>query len=391
MSRSHGSLFDRVRLGSALALPLCLLLSACGGDGSSFVGSVPPPPATPTPAPTPTPTTSLEATVTWLDRAGTKVGTYDLIGRVTLGANAPTLLTGSSTMTVAKLYDEFGYTLNASAGILPAGVSTLSLSSPEISWGSSTDPLNPQLVEGGKWLQYLGQRLVAYRVHSDGSREESQSYDFLRGYTFSSEDFGTNGHILPSFTYDVGFSYVAMGEWSWKTVDLNGATSGTGDLLFVNGDRTPPSGIPVSGTATYDAHTLSLLAPLRDSAGPGIPFTLTADFGLRTIATRIDQDYQHYLDAMGFGEPSIRGAAILGIHVGGNAPFSNSGTFDIPLTGTVNYSPTNALVTPPSEPVTGSMNGAFFGPHAEEIGGTFSLDPTGGAPPIKDAFVGRQH
>ena len=37
---------------SLLFPPLCLLLSACGGDGTTFVSSLPPPPATPTPAPT---------------------------------------------------------------------------------------------------------------------------------------------------------------------------------------------------------------------------------------------------------------------------------------------------------------------------------------------------
>lgn len=384
------SFSHRLFVSASIALPL--FLSACGGSDGSFVASLPPPPATPTP--TPTPTTTLEAQVTWLDRAGTKVGSYDLLGRVTLGNGSPTILTGSSTLTIEPLpHFALSYTLNASAGILPAGVTSLSMSSPEISWGSSNDPVNPQLVEGGKWLQYLGQRLVAYRVHSDGSREEAESFDFLRGSTFDSQSYGNNGHLISDFTYDVGFSYVAMGEWSWKTVDLNGAATGTGDLLFVNGDRTLQSGIPVSGTATYDAHTLSLLTgSWFDSSYPGIHFNLTADFGLRTIATRIDQDYHYYTEPGGYvGAPIPSIAPILGIHVGGSAPFSNDGLFNIPLTGTVNYSATNAPDTPPSQAVTGGMNGAFFGPHAEEVGGTFSLQNSAGAVLAQDAFIGKQH
>ena len=35
-----------------------------------------------------------------------------------------------------------------------------------------------------------------------------------------------------------------MGEWAWRVVDLTGAAAGDfGNLLFVNGDRTPSTGI----------------------------------------------------------------------------------------------------------------------------------------------------
>src|SRR4051812_4775863 len=78
--------FDhRLCVTAAVALPLCLLLSACGGgsDGA-FVASLPPPPATPTPTstptPTPTPATTLAADAYPLSRAGA----YDLIGTLLL-------------------------------------------------------------------------------------------------------------------------------------------------------------------------------------------------------------------------------------------------------------------------------------------------------------------
>ena len=65
--------------------PLCLLLSSCGGGGGggSGVASLPPPPATPTPTPTPAPQ-SIVVQTSWLDSVGTRNGTYDLIGRLTL-------------------------------------------------------------------------------------------------------------------------------------------------------------------------------------------------------------------------------------------------------------------------------------------------------------------
>jgi len=235
----------------------------------------------------------------------------------------------------------------------------------------------------GQWPLYLGQRLVAYRT-ANGVEEETGSYDFRRGAATSFQS-----GLSSLFIYDIGFSYVSMGDWSWQAIDTNGGQGG--DILFVNGERTPEAGIPASGTATYDAHTLSLLAQYYDSAWPGVFFTLTADFGKRTIATQIDQTY-HYYDEQTVPAPSVlQGSAVLGIHVGGSAPFSSNGTFDIPLTGTVNYSLVNSPVTPPSEAVTGMMNGAFFGPHAEQVGGTFGLDRADGTRLIQDAFVGKQH
>jgi hypothetical protein len=37
------------------------------------------------------------------------------------------------------------------------------------------------------------------------------------------------------------------------------------------------------------------------------------------------------------------------------------------------------------------MNGAFFGPHAEQVGGTFAVQRAGGTLLMQDAFVGQQH
>jgi hypothetical protein len=164
-------------------------------------------------------------------------------------------------------------------------------------------------------------------------------------------------------------------------VDLNGAGvpgSDSGDLLFVHGDRTPASGIPASGSATYDARGLSALSSAA--------FTLTADFGQRTMSTRIDQDYRYNPSGDIMDNPLA-----VGVHVGGTSPFSNDGSFDVPLTGTANYGTGYAIntpETPPSQPVTGDLNGAFFGPHAEQVGGVVSIDRAGGTV-LQDAFVGQ--
>ena len=397
---SHKFGFAARRMGMVSALPLCMLLSACGGSGGgdSHVASLPPPPATPTPPPTPNPAItvitgyslvhSLDVQTSWLESPATRAGNYDLIGRLTLTPQngSPTsyraVLPGEFTLALTNPTGRaFNYALNAPAGILPGGLTSVGPASAVSSWDINQNVAYRYDNPYEDWPQSLGQRLTAFDKATDGSETKLFSYDFTRGSTSTVTSLGSGKSLRATLDYDIGYSYVAMGEWSWRVVDLNGTAAGDfGDLLFVNGDRTPTSGIPASGTATYDARTLALLS---SSGVAGIPFTLTADFGQRTISTEIDQNY-HYGPAGSGGEP------ILGIHVNGSAPFSNAGAFDIPLAGTVNYASLNSPTTPPAEAVTGDLNGAFFGPHAEQVGGTFGLGRADGTLLVQDAFVGQQ-
>lgn len=352
MLRKPLALQRRLLFMSTTVLPLCLTLSACGGDGAS-TASIPPPPVTPTVTPTPSPTpTSTPTPAPAADAYPiSRAGSYGLIGRLTVdpgtGHSADwtrrTLAPGEFTMTIGT--GGSSYTLEGPASVLPAGASSISASS-TVSWS-----INPN--------------------------------GYIRGVFQEAPPFAADTSHGVGLVVDPGYSYVSMGYWAWPVILNGNPTQATnfGELLFVNGDRTPASGIPVSGTATYDAHTLLM----RSSSGAeGIPFTLTADFGQRTIGTRIDQDFQNYGST---ADPD----PIQGIHVSGSAPFSNDGSFDIPLTGTVNYSYQNQSVPPPSQAATGDMNGAFFGPHAEQVGGIFSLQRVGDQLPLfQDAFVGQQ-
>ncbi|HET9866585.1 MAG TPA: hypothetical protein VFQ06_04785, partial [Nitrospira sp.] len=328
------ALGPRIRFASSVVLPLCLLLSACGGGGRSHVASIPPPPLTPPSGQT---VTGIDVQTTWLASPATRTGTYDLIGRLTLtpGNGDPTSyrVAGPGEFSVTSSQPNVGggfvYQLNATA-LLPGGLNVLSTGIPALSWdfnpgGPNFRYNNPY----GDHPQYFGQNLKEYDVYSDGTKKLRESYDYSRGSATNTQSLGPDKNLQTTLEYDIGYSYVAMGEWSWRVVDLNGTAAGDfGDLLFVNGDRTPASGIPVSGTATYDARTLALLS---SSGAPGIPFTLTADFSQRTMSTRIDQDYRYDPARSSTDDP------ILGIHVTGSAEFSNSGIFDIPLNGTANY------------------------------------------------------
>jgi hypothetical protein len=317
------------------------------------------------------------------------VGNYDLIGRLTLTPQngAPTsyrtILPGEFTLALANPTGQaFSYMLNAPAGILPGGLTSIGPTSAVSSWEINTNIAYRYDNPYSSHAQALGQRLTAFDKANDGSETQLFSYDFARGTTSTLTSLGSGRSLRTTLDYDIGYSYVAMGEWSWRVVDLNGAAAGDfGDLLFVNGDRTPAGGIPVSGTATYDAHSFALLS---SNGTPGIPFTLTADFGQRTMSTIINQDYRYDPTRAVSDDP------ILGIHVSGSASFSNSGTFDIPLSGTANYAYNNLPTAPPAEPVSGMMNGAFFGPEAEQVGGVFALGRADGTLLMQDAFVGQR-
>src|SRR5438309_781096 len=353
-----------LRFTNAMALPLCLMLSACGGDGSYGVASAPPPPnPVPTPSPTPAPTPAPTAapmltqvpTVTPTpapangDYPVTTAGSYGLMGRLTIdpGTGLPENWTnrlvtpGEFIMTVPSSSDgASSYSLGSSAAILPAGRTSIGA-------GAS----------------------VGWSINSNG---------YVRGGFQESPPFGAGTNLGVNLFVDPGFSYVSMGYWGWPIILAGNPTNATnfGQLLFVMGDRTAAAGIPASGTATYDAHSLLM----QSSTGAiGIPFNLTADFGLRTIATRIDQDF---MNTGGPGADPMDFSPIQGIHVGGSAPFTNDGLFNIPLSGTVNFAYEYVPTVPPSEAAFGQMNGAFFGPHAEQVGGTFFIQRTGDQLPL---------
>jgi len=283
------------------------------------------------------------------------------MGRLTLNGDPSTshiIAPGNFTIGVSRYFDDdpTNYELHAPAGVLPGGLTSASFSAYGDSWTINLDPpswIRDDYPYGGDFIQYFGQRFTAFRKPDDGSAEtELFSFDLTRDTLISYQPLGSN-QLKTTLDYDIGYSYVAMGEWSWQVLDVNGNPAGeSGSLLFVNGDRTPASGIPASGKATYGARTLGAMSS-------SIPFTLTADFGQRSIATQISQ------------------ASVF--DVSGSAPFSNDGSFNIPLSGTAGV-----------EAATGTMDGAFFGPHAEQVGGTFAVGPAGGGILVQDAFVGQQ-
>lgn len=179
------------------------------------------------------------------------------------------------------------------------------------------------------------------------------------------------------FTYNLGLHYVSYGSWN-RTEYLRVGTayqSGLGipgqEILFVTGRRTGASELPLTGTATYDARIVGGNQVI-DRDGYGISridtFTLDADFGRRSIAATLKTTADVSYDPAGDFFRSITG-----LDVSGSGPLRMDGSFGIDLAGTnliLNGGPGGSPLT---RQVTGTLEGAFFGPGAEETGGVLQL------------------
>ncbi|WP_176594120.1 hypothetical protein [Sphingobium sp. EM0848] len=187
-----------------------------------------------------------------------------------------------------------------------------------------------------------------------------------------------------------GLSHVSFGAWSGFTISTrpDGTSFSKDDptfMYFVYGDRTSPTDIPVSGMATYAA---KVGWSDMNGGGFGVPdFTLTADFGGRSISALFD--VLPILDSDWYGGNFYS----LGFHASGTAPIKATGDFDIALVGTLTSKSVDASVADKLMPMTGMVNGGFFGPEASQIGGVlkFTAEDFWGAKTVGGNFVGEKH
>jgi hypothetical protein len=178
----------------------------------------------------------------------------------------------------------------------------------------------------------------------------------------ASRDIGGGRTFNSQLDYSTGLSYVSLGQWNWWISDnATGNTEEYTSLYFVHGDRTPAGAVPASGTATYSGQSLGAL----------IDVSLAADFGQRSIAAQLNRDAQTFGDQIG----GFTTVASVDLH--GTGSITTAGSFAVPLTGTVD-----------TTPAAGALDGAFFGPNAEQVGGVFSVGNTAGQALVQDAFVG---
>ena len=208
-----------------------------------------------------------------------------------------------------------------------------------------------------------GRRLDAVLVGIDRATARIEAgpgfYYEADGVTYY--QYRTDGPVAPT-------RFAAMGEW--ETVDANGLVS-FGHMVF--GQRTDPNEMPQTGTAGYEGTiTGSILRQntveqLRggfdvqtDFASGELTMTMDAN-----IAYRNGEGVTEYIDYAEFaGTGDIDGAAFSGV-----------------MDGTVDRD----AGADAQDVLVGSFEGEFFGPTAQEIGGTFEF--TGDDAAAAGAFV----
>ena len=191
---------------------------------------------------------------------------------------------------------------------------------------------------------------IAISINAPGA---SVSFDSENGDTFDSD--GTTTAVFSANEQDAlvivdnqkgAFEYQTFGAW------LTGRGTGSGNIGVGSfGARTTSGAIP-SGNATYDGISAGVL---RDS--DGTPFLTTSDV---TVTTD-------------FSTAEITSASTTVVNLN-TAAASQMPGIDFTGSGPVKGSGFNASVDNPDMSMSGDANGLFYGPGAQEVGGTFGLD-----------------
>ena len=147
-------------------------------------------------------------------------------------------------------------------------------------------------------------------------------------------------------------NYVALGAWNNPP-----AAGAAGDISYgvtIYGAPTPPGELPDSGTATYDATIVGWLLRQNKVEELRGGVALEVDFGLRNVSANVNT----MIAATG---PSGETIFTDFSRLSGNGEILDQNGFTGNLRG----------VDDPT--LTGDYQGAFFGPGAAEVGGTFTF------------------
>jgi hypothetical protein len=164
-----------------------------------------------------------------------------------------------------------------------------------------------------------------------------------------------------------GWNYQAFGFWA----QLPTPNTWISGVISV-GAATPGNAVPTTGNATFTGAAAGFYVdPAGAIFGTGASMTANADFSTRSI---------------GFGTSNT----ILTPFTGGS-DIPNSG---LDLSGTLTYSAgTNGFagtVNTADTTLNGTATGQFYGPNAQEIGGTYGLNTGSGLSHMLGAFGGKQ-
>jgi hypothetical protein len=352
---------------------VCLVLSACGGsEGGGGVASTPAsiPETAPAPStsPTPPPVTLTSSTVVLTpltNRAGLVAGTYQPIAIAYDRAKGSEAIDKLGAQTT-RFIDSAAITLNADPSALryTLEISLSGVPGQKVFDLSKTTDDNGEIVASN-----FGNHVVRTDTYSDGTRKVLEyDADGLMVYE-PFKDVSPSAATRDSYGVNLGLRYVSFGSWYQEDIEhigsqyRSGIFQGARSVNFVFGRRTTTGELPITGTANYRGK----VSPFRVSELSGDWFdqfdlTLTARFSTKSIDALIAADAVSG-DGWETGD-------VFGLSLSGTGAIMSDGGYAILLTGKT-ISP---LQTVASDPLTGSLQGAFFGPGAEEAGGVFKID-----------------
>ncbi|HXZ55619.1 MAG TPA: transferrin-binding protein-like solute binding protein [Burkholderiales bacterium] len=152
----------------------------------------------------------------------------------------------------------------------------------------------------------------------------------------------------------VGWNYQTFGIWA----DAPSSTTWIAGAISV-GYPTPASAVPTTGNATFTGIAAGFYVdPTGALFGTAANMTANADFTNRSI---------------GFATSNTQVANVNGTTIGPNAGLDLSGT----LTYSAGTNQFSGSVQTADTSLNGSATGQFYGPSAQEIGGTYRLTGSG--------------
>ncbi|QIE41153.1 transferrin-binding protein-like solute binding protein [Rhodobacteraceae bacterium SC52] len=186
-------------------------------------------------------------------------------------------------------------------------------------------------------------------------RESVSSSDLtFDGTTFNISTDSGAFLIQPFASYTANpMEYAVYGGWA-KTANAADGSTASDKIRFGSfGSATPAASMPSSGPATYTGKSIGI-ASVTSGSGALIGFT-SSDV---TVAT---PDFNSVtIDSTNTTFSSLNANTL-----------TNPDSLDFNATGTI--SGTGFTASPTNAGRTGSVNGQFYGPSAEEVGGTFGI------------------
>lgn len=297
---------SRSLLGRLLVTSAALALCSCGGGDGTYVASIPPPPPAPAPPPPPTPAPPPAPTPTFSPAVFPGITTNTDFATLGLEANNRSYPGNLPINNSSLASDGFSVKFDAASNSYIIGL-------PSQPAGTFVTPVNPPSPDG--W------------------------YGSIQGTAFD------NVAVLKPSSINLTYTTYGIADGYY--------TSALGYFAF--GSATPASGVPLSGSASYDATAIGATLDPDPSHFPsrtiGGSATLQFDFGAGTLSGHFDPKLSYY-SGPGFTNPTT---ANLGSYNFVNTVYGAGKTS---FSGQLSISGTSSL---------GTFDGQFTGPIAQEL------------------------